>query len=69
MKRTLLSLVLTLSMVLLAPAVNGALYVFRVLNWNAPAIGFLDSEVGRGKGLGALFLGGYRFPLTSFDWW
>ena len=67
-KTTLASLVLLLALIAIAPA-YATLYVFRVTDWHEPAIGYLDSEIGQGEGLGALYLGGYRFPLTAFDWW
>jgi hypothetical protein len=56
-------------MAFLAPASLATVYVFRVTDWQEPAIGYLDSEIGQGQGLGTLYLGGYRFPLTAFDWW
>ena len=69
MKTTLASLVLLLALIAMAPAALATLYVFRVTDWHEPAIGYLDSEIGQGQGLGTLYLGGYRFPLTAFDWW
>jgi len=63
------SLLLFLALALSAPSADATLYVFRVTNWQEAAIGYLDSSVGQGEGLGALFLGGHRFPLTAFDWW
>jgi len=69
MRNMALSLVLLLSMAFLAPASLATVYVFRVTDWQEPAIGYLDSEIGQGQGLGTLYLGGYRFPLTAFDWW
>jgi hypothetical protein len=62
-------LVLLLALALIAPAASATLYAFRVSNWHEPAIGYIDSSFGRGAGLGALYLGGYRFPLTAYDWW
>jgi hypothetical protein len=62
-------LILLSALGFIAPAASATLYAFRVSNWHEPAIGYLDSSFGRGVGLGALYIGGYRFPLTAFDGW
>jgi hypothetical protein len=59
-----------LLLLLLALPADAALYGFRITNWSAPALGYLESETGHGVGFGALYLGGYQWPLTGFDsWW
>lgn len=64
-----MKLSVVLALLLLAPAARATTYVFRVTNWHDAAVGYLDTSVSQ-EGAGALFLGGYRFPLTCFDcWW
>jgi hypothetical protein len=57
-------------LILAAASAVPTVYAFQVTNWPAPAVGYLDTAVGHGQGFGAMYLGGYRWPLCGFDsWW
>lgn len=58
-----------LALCLIAILARAETYVFDITPWPSPIVGYLDTNVGR-YGLGALYFGGFKWPLTEFDqWW
>lgn|SRR5262245_26103491 len=58
-----------LLVLLLCQPILAETYVFEAFGFHSKILGYLDTNVGR-DGLGALYLGGYKWPLTAFDsWW
>lgn len=63
------ALVLLAALICALPA-RAVTYAMWVGGTARPAEGYLDTDIGDGQGLGALWLGGYRWPLTGYDsWW